>query len=152
MHVFHLFNCPVMGLLLHMQNYGLRVFEKKMAIIFGEECKMCLINCPEVMGFLPDNKIAGCACAWNAGNISPPPWVSDLEMHHGTCVTHVPWCMLGSLTSSFLWSRWRGKCSRHSRHMRNPHFYYLVRGPWLQCNWLNTFYTLRQKRWRIFSK
>ena len=25
-------------------------------------------------------------------------------MHHDTCVTHVPWCMPGSLTSSFLWS------------------------------------------------
>ena len=36
---------------------------------------------------------------------------------------HVPWCMPGSLTSGFLWSRWRGKCSRHSRRMRNPQFY-----------------------------
>ena len=26
------------------------------------------------------------------------PQVSDLGMHHGTCVTHVPWCMSGSLT------------------------------------------------------
>ena len=25
--------------------------------------------------------------------------VSDLGMHHGTCVTHVSWCMPGSLTS-----------------------------------------------------
>ena len=24
--------------------------------------------------------------------------VSDPGMHHGTCVTHVPWCMTGSLT------------------------------------------------------
>ena len=23
----------------------------------------------------------------------PPPRVSDPDMHHGTCVTHVPWCM-----------------------------------------------------------
>ena len=30
-------------------------------------------------------------------------------MHHGTCVTHVPCCIPGSLTSGFLWSRWRGK-------------------------------------------
>ena len=44
-------------------------------------------------------------------------------MHHGTCVTHVPWCMLGSLTSSFLWSRWRGKRSRHTRRRHNPQFY-----------------------------
>ena len=26
--------------------------------------------------------------------------VSDLGMHHGTCVTHVPWCTSGSLTRS----------------------------------------------------
>ena len=27
------------------------------------------------------------------------PLVSDPIMHHGTCVTHVPWCISGSLTS-----------------------------------------------------
>ena len=49
-------------------------------------------------------KIAGCACAGNAGNVFPRRWfqrkllVSDHGMHHGTCVTHVPWCMSGSLT------------------------------------------------------
>ena len=53
------------------------------------------------------------------GTFSPPPWVSDPDMHHGTCVMHMPWCMPGSLTLGFLWSRWRGKRSRHSRHMRN---------------------------------
>ena len=26
------------------------------------------------------------------------PLVSDHDIHQGTCVTHVPWCMLGSLT------------------------------------------------------
>ena len=49
-------------------------------------------------------KIAGCACAGNAGNVFPrrrfqrKPVVNDPGMHHGTCVTHVPWCMSGSLT------------------------------------------------------
>ena len=49
-------------------------------------------------------KIAGCVCAGNAGNVFPRRWfkrkllVSDHGMHHGTCVTHVPWCMSGSLT------------------------------------------------------
>ena len=57
------------------------------------------------------------------GTFSPPPRVSDPDMHHGTCVTHVPWCMPGSLTSSFLWSRWREKRSLHSRRMRNPQFF-----------------------------
>ena len=48
-------------------------------------------------------KIAGCACAGNAGNVFPrrrfqrKPLVGDPGMHHGTCVTHVPWCMSGSL-------------------------------------------------------
>ena len=56
------------------------------------------------------------------GTFSPILRVSDPDMHHGTCVTHVPWCMSGSLTSCFLWSRWRGNPSRHSRYMRNPQF------------------------------
>ena len=67
-------------------------------------------------------KIAGCACARNAGSVCPLPRVSDPDMHHGTCVMHVPWCMPGSLTRGFLLSRWRGKRSRHSRRLRNPHF------------------------------
>ena len=58
-----------------------------------------------------------------AGTFYPLPRVSDPDMHRGTCVTHVPWCMLGSLTSGFLWRRWRGKRSRHSWRMRNPQFY-----------------------------
>ena len=53
------------------------------------------------------------------GTFSPPVQVSDPNMHPCTCVTHVPWCMSGSLTSSFIWSRWRGK---HSQRMRNPQF------------------------------
>ena len=68
-------------------------------------------------------KIACCACAGNAGNVSPPSRVSDPDMYHGTCVTHVPRYMPGSLTSGFLWSRWRGKRFRHSRRIRNPQFY-----------------------------
>ena len=38
-------------------------------------------------------KIAGCTCAGNAGKVFfPPPRVSP-DMHHGTCVTHVPCCI-----------------------------------------------------------
>ena len=49
-------------------------------------------------------KIAGWACVGNAGNVFPrrrfqrKPLVNDAGMDHGTCVTHVPWCMPGSLT------------------------------------------------------
>ena len=63
------------------------------------------------------------------GKFSPPPRVSDPGMHHGTCVTHVPWCMPGSLTNDFLWSRRRGKRSRHSRRMRKPQFYLSSKRP-----------------------
>ena len=53
------------------------------------------------------SKIVGCACAGNAGNVFPrrrfqrKPLISDPGMHHGTCVTHVPWCMSGSLTCGY---------------------------------------------------
>ena len=57
------------------------------------------------------------------GTFSPPPQVCDPNMHHGTCVTHVACCIPRSLTRGFLWSRWRGKCSRHSWRMWNPQFY-----------------------------
>ena len=65
------------------------------------------------------HKIAGCACPGNAGNVFP--------RHRGlaipTCVTHVPWCMSGSLTSVFLLKSVAGERSRHSQRMRNPQFY-----------------------------
>ena len=57
------------------------------------------------------------------GTFSPLPRVNNPDMHHGTCVTREPWCMPGSLTNGFLWSRLRGKRSRHSRRMRNSQFY-----------------------------
>ena len=46
---------------------------------------------------------------------SPPPRVRGPDMHQGTCVTHVPWCMPGLLNRGLLWSRWRGKRSRHAQ-------------------------------------
>ena len=56
---------------------------------------------------------------------SPPPRVSDSDMHHGTCVTHVPWCMPGSLTSSDGENvpGIPGACATHN-------FTYLARGSW----------------------
>ena len=53
------------------------------------------------------------------GTFFPTPWDSDSDMLHGMCVPHAPWCMPGSLTSAFPWSRWLGKRSRHSRCARN---------------------------------
>ena len=44
-----------------------------------------------------------------------------------------PWCTTRSLTSGFLWSQWREKRSRHSRHMHNAQFY--VSGTALCWQW-----------------
>ena len=72
-------------------------------------------------------KIAGCACAWNPGNVSHrrrfqrKPLVSDPGMHHGTCVTHVPWCMSGSLTCGD---------GKNVPGIPTRNFTYLARGPW----------------------
>ena len=71
------------------------------------------------------------------GTFSPPPRVSDPNMHHGTCVTHVPWCIPGLIASGSLWSRWRGKCSGHFRRMRIPQFYVSGKGPILRVSQLS---------------
>ena len=64
------------------------------------------------------------------GTFSPPliskdPLVNDPDMHHGMCVTHVLWCMSGSLNCSVGDNvpGIPGTCA-----IRN--FMYLVRGPW----------------------
>ena len=54
-------------------------------------------------------KIAGAHAPGMPGTFSPSPQVNDPDMHHGTCVTHMPWSMSGSLTIGFLWNRRRGK-------------------------------------------
>ena len=76
--------------------------------VVGEHCKLSrwwyFTRAHALWASYQIRKIAGCACARNAGNVSPQcrfqrkPLVSDPGMHHGTCVTHVPWCMSGSLT------------------------------------------------------
>ena len=76
-------------------------------------------------------KIAGCACAGMPGMFSPTLRVSDPDMHHGTCVMHVPWCMSGSLSDGFLWSRWGGEnVPGTPGACATRNFTYLVRGPW----------------------
>ena len=68
-------------------------------------------------------KLQGAHAPGMPGTFSPPPRVSDPDMHHGPCVTHVPWCMSGSLNSGFPHSQWRGKHFRHSQRMRNIPFF-----------------------------
>ena len=69
------------------------------------------------------------------GTFSPPPRVSDPDMHHGTCVTHVPWCIPGSLTSDYRWSRWRENVPGIPGACTTWNFTYLARGPWPLTSW-----------------
>ena len=83
----------------------------------GQYRGKCLMtsSCALICFVLDYGPLARYAKLWGAhapgmpGTFSPSPQVSDPDMHHGTCVTHVPWCMPGSLTSGFLWNRRRGK-------------------------------------------
>ena len=78
----------------------------------------------EAMGLLPDTQNCGlrmrreCRERFPLHRFQRKLLVSDPDMHHGTCVTHVPWCMSGSLNRGG-----GGKGSRHSRRMRNSQFY-----------------------------
>ena len=73
------------------------------------------------MVLLPDTQNCGLRMRWEYRERFP----SHRRLAIPTCITcmaHVPWCMPRSLTVGFIWSRWRGKRSRHSRRMRNPQF------------------------------
>ena len=90
-------------------------------------------------------KITGCACAGMPETFSPPPRVSDPDMHHDKCVTNVPWCMPGSLTNVFLWSRCWGKRSGHSRCMRNPQIYVSGKRPmWYRVHYVTFHYVFQR--------
>ena len=64
------------------------------------------------------------------GTFSPPPRVGDPDMHHGTCVTHLPRCMPGSPTSGFLWSRGGENVPGIPGACTTRNFTYLIRGSW----------------------
>ena len=69
-------------------------------------CSTCI--CSSLWASCQIRKIAGAHAPGMPGTFSPSLQACDPDMHHGTCVTHVPWCMPGSLTSGFLWNRRRG--------------------------------------------
>ena len=97
-----LFNFVSSGLVLSVRH----VLLSPMSLI----CHLCFVKIrTPLWASCQIHKIAGAHAPGMPGTFSPPPQVSDPDMHHGTCVTHVPWCMPGSLTSSFLWNRRRGK-------------------------------------------
>ena len=57
----------------------------------------------QTMGLLPDTQNSGlhmrqeCQGRFPRHRLQRKPLVSDPAMHHGTCFTHAPWCMSGSL-------------------------------------------------------
>ena len=71
------------------------------------------------MGLYPDTKncrlCRECQERFPRHRLQRKPQVSDPGMHHGTCMTHVPWCMSGSLTLVGIENLYR-----HSQRMRNP--------------------------------
>ena len=86
-------------------------------------------------------KIAVAHAPGMPGTFSPPPRVSDPDMHHGTCVTHVPWCMPGLLTSIFLLKSVAGEnVPGIPGACATCNFTYLVRGP---CYAMLCYVTLR---------
>ena len=68
-------------------------------------CSMSDICSSFAMGLLPDTQNCDlrmcrkCREPFPRHRLQRKPLVSDPGMHHDTCVTHVSWCMSGSLTS-----------------------------------------------------
>ena len=79
------------------------------------------------MGLLPDTQNWGlrmrreCWERFSHHRLQRKPLVSDPGMHRGTCVTHVSWCMPGSLT--------RGGGENVPGACPTRNFTYLARGP-----------------------
>ena len=82
------------------------------------------------IGLLPVTQDCGlcmrreCRGRFPRHRIQRKPRVSDPDMHHGTCVTHMPWCMSGLLSrgSGENVPGIPGACATRN-------FAYLVRGP-----------------------
>ena len=51
--------------------------------------------------FGPLTRYAKLRVAHAPGTFSPPPRVSDPDMHHSTCASHVSWCMAGETFPAF---------------------------------------------------
>ena len=86
------------------------------------------------MGLFPDTYNCGLRMRRECRHHFPHHWlqrkplVSDAGMHHGTWVTHVPWCMLGSLAGGG-----REKVPGIPGACATRNFTYLARGPWTQA-------------------
>ena len=90
------------------------------------------------MGLLPDTQNCvlrmrrECRERFPRHRLQRKSLISDPDMHHGTCVTHVPWCNVGIANQ-----RWQGK---RSRRMRNTQF--LVSGKRPMATHFQTAYGL----------
>ena len=73
-----------------------------------------------VMGLLPDTYNCRlrmhreCREHFPRHRLQSKPSVSDAGMHHGTCVTHLSWCMSGSLTRGENVPGIPGACATHN--------------------------------------
>ena len=89
------------------------------------------------IGLLPDTQNCGlrmrgdCRERFSRHRLQRKLLVSDPGMQHGTCMTHVPWCMSGSLIcgNGENVPGIPGACATRN-------FAYLVRGPW----WINPYH------------
>ena len=90
----------------------------------------CVHPCTVSMGLLPDTQNyvlrmrRKCRERFPRHRLQRIPLVNDPGMHHGTCVTHVPWCMSGSLNHSG-----RENVPGIPAACATRDFAYLVRGP-----------------------
>ena len=83
------------------------VFHPALFDELGPTASLLQLRLKQHMGYNPwascqIRKIEACAHAGNFGNsfchqLQRKPLVSDPSMHHCTCITHVSWCMPGSL-------------------------------------------------------
>ena len=105
-----------------------------------QEC--CFFN-SYTMGLLPDVYNCGlrmhreCRESFSRHLLQRKLLVSDRGMHHGTCITHVPWCMSGSLT----------RCDGENvpgipGACATRNFTYLVRGPCRTINIMSSVLSL----------
>ena len=133
-----LFN-DYIGLSYHVRNTMIYVFSWRNVIYssvhFASFVSLLLGNIPQYgsfMGLLPNTLNCGLRMRreWREHfprhRLHRKPPVIDPGMHHGTCVTHVPWCMSGSITRDGGENvpGIPGACATLK-------FTYLARGPWV---------------------
>ena len=96
----------------------------------GYDIRLMARKC-QFMGLLPDTLNGGlwmcreCRERFPRHRLQRKPLVSDPGMHHSTCVTHVLWCISGSLIRGG-----RENVPGIPTACATPNFTYLVRGPW----------------------